>query len=123
MYKTNPQLDPRPILQTAFASVSVAGIGMERHGSPQTKTPQTQLSHGTFVEQPSPEVCSQSAAKDPAKLGVVSLTRRRCTKPSGHASNLMEQIETGRKLTEEDVQWLDSPMGGWDGASHIQHRK
>ena len=27
----------------------------------QTKTPQTPLSHGTFVEQPSPEVCSPPA--------------------------------------------------------------
>jgi len=35
--------------------------GVERRGRPQTKTPQTRLSRGTFAEQPSPEVCSHLA--------------------------------------------------------------
>jgi hypothetical protein len=41
--------------------IGQSGITPAKRDSRQTKTPQTWLSHGTFVEQPSPEVCSQPA--------------------------------------------------------------
>ena len=49
------------MLDANAARAELEAKGMPEDPSPQTETPQTRLSHGTFVEQPSPEVCSQLA--------------------------------------------------------------